>query len=182
MTPEQGRELTRWARESIREALGGPEAEPPFGEWCEKLGATFVTLRARDGDLHGCVGSLEARRKLITDVRGNAVAAALDDPRAPPLELAGVDDLGVEVSLLSPLERVAVKDEGDAIAKLASLRGGVVLRFRERRATFLPQMWERIPDPADFVSQLKRKAGMAEDFWDDDLEVWHYTVEKFGDR
>jgi AMMECR1 domain-containing protein len=72
-----------------------------------------------------------------------------------------------------------VKDEADAIAKLAGLRGGVVLRHRGRRATFLPQMWERFPDAEEFVSQLKRKAGFAEDFWDPELEVWHYTVAKF---
>lgn len=181
MTPEQGRELTRWARESIREALGGPDAEPPFGPWCERRGATFITLRAKDGDLHGCVGSLEPRRRLITDVRENALAAAFDDPRALPIELADVDDLAVEVSVLSPLERIPVRDEGDAIAKLARLRGGVVLRFGGRRATFLPQMWERIPDPEEFVAQLKCKASLAADFWSDDMEVWHYTVEKFAD-
>jgi AmmeMemoRadiSam system protein A len=180
MAPDEGKELTRWARESIREALGGPEAEPPFGEWCERLGATFITLRAKDGELHGCVGSLEPRRRLLTDVRENAVAAALDDPRAPPLTLPQVDDLAVEVSLLSPLERLPVKDEQDAIAKLAGLRDGVVLRFHDRRATFLPQMWERIPDPEEFVVELKRKAGFAEDFWSDELEVWHYTVQKFA--
>jgi AmmeMemoRadiSam system protein A len=179
MTPERGKELTRWARASIREALGGAEATPPKGAWCEEPGATFVTLRDADGELHGCIGSLEPRRTLINDVRQNALAAALDDPRAPPLELAQVDRLKVEVSVLSPLERVPVSDEGDALAKLASLRGGVVLRLHGRRATFLPQMWDQIPDPEEFLWHLKRKAGFAEDFWSPGIEVFHYTVQKF---
>lgn len=179
MTPDHGKQLAAWARASIREALGGPKAKPPRGSWCEEPGATFITLHGADGELHGCVGSLEPRRSFVRDVRANAVAAALDDPRAPPLALDGVDGLEVEVSVLSQLERLLVKDEGDAIAKLAGLRHGVVLRHRGRRATFLPQMWDRFPDAAEFLSQLKRKAGFAEDFWDRDIEVLHYTVEKF---
>ena len=171
------RELPEYARACIREALGGPRAQTPQGH--DEPGATFVTLRQPDGELHGCVGSLEPRRSIAADVRANAVAAALDDPRAPPIALEDVDSLEVEVSVLSPLERIPVKDEGDAIAKLAGLRGGVVFKYKGRRATFLPQMWERFPDAEEFVAQLKRKAGFAEDFWAPELEVWHYTVEKF---
>jgi hypothetical protein len=181
MTPHHGKELAKWARASIRHALGGPQGKPPTGSWCDEPGATFVTLHGKDGELHGCVGSLEPRRSIVADVRQNAVAAALDDPRAPMLPLADVDSLEVEVSVLSPLERIPVKDEKEALAKLAGLRGGVVLRCRNRRATFLPQMWERFPDAAEFVAQLKLKAGFAEDFWDPELEVWHYTVQKFVD-
>src|SRR5262249_3374178 len=119
------------------------------------------------------------RRSLVIDVRENAIASALDDPRAPAIELEDVDNLQVEVSVLSPLERIPIKDEKDALAKIAGLRGGVGLRARSRRPTFRPQMWDRLPDPEEFLLQLKRKAGMADGFWDDTVEVWHYTVEKF---
>lgn len=181
MTPEQGRELTRWARESIREALGGPKAKTLRGEWCEMPAATFVTLRDRSGELHGCIGSLEPRRNLAQDVRQNALAAALDDPRAPPLEFAEVDRLVVEVSVLSPLERIAASDEQEALAKIKGLKGGVVLEFRDRRATFLPQMWEQLPDAEDFLWHLKRKAGLAAEFWDRGVKLFHYSVQKFED-
>jgi hypothetical protein len=181
MTPAQGAALVRLARASIRHALGGPGVPPIEEDWCLEPGASFVTLRRKNGDLHGCVGSLEPRRPIAIDVRENAIASALDDPRATALELEDVDDLHVEVSVLSPLERLAFRDESDALAKIAHLRAGVVLRAGPHRATFLPQMWDRLPDAAEFMRQLKRKAGLADDAWPKDVELWHYTVEKFSD-
>jgi len=177
--PDQGAALVRYAREAIAEALGGPRARAPEGAWCERDGAVFVTLRHKNGDLHGCVGSLEPRRSLAVDVRENALASALEDPRAPAIELEDIGNLEVEVSVLSALERISAKDESEAVARIGGLRGGVVIRMRGRRATFLPQMWERIPDAKEFWLQLKRKAGIADDAWEQNTEVFHYTVQKF---
>lgn len=178
LTAQQGAELVRYARASIAHALGGPQAQGLRDGFADRPGAVFVTLRRKDGALHGCVGSLEARRSLAEDVRENAIASALDDPRAPAIELEDLSDLDVEISVLSPLEKLAWSDASDALAKLAGLREGVVLRYGFKRATFLPQMWDRFPDAEEFVRQLKMKAGLDEEAWPEGLEIWHYKVQK----
>lgn len=178
-----GRSLVVYARDCIREALGGPAALPPTDAALLRPGAAFVTLRRkRDGRLHGCIGSLEARRSLVADVAANAVAAALEDPRAPSIALGDVDGLEVEVSVLSALEPLPPqRTELDALETLAARKGGVVLSWRGRRATFLPQMWERMPEPREFLSELKQKAGFPADFWEPDVQLSHYTAEIFAD-
>src|SRR5262245_36891718 len=97
LSAAEGTELVRFARAAIRESLGGESATPPHGDWCDRSGAVFVTLRRKDGGLHGCVGSLEPRRPLVADVRANAVASALDDPRAPAIALEDLENLNVEI-------------------------------------------------------------------------------------
>lgn len=183
LDPQVGRRLVRYARQRVREALGGPPAQPPAEPELSAPGASFVTLRRRsDHRLHGCIGSLEPRRSLVSDVGQNAVAAAIEDPRAPAIALSDVDDLAVEVSVLSPLERMPpCATELDALETIAARKGGVVLVWHGRRATFLPQMWERLPDPIDFLTELRLKAGLPGDFWAPDVELWHYAVEKFAD-
>jgi AmmeMemoRadiSam system protein A len=173
--------LARWARERLCEALAGPGAVRPAGDWGEERRATFVTLRWPDGRLQGCIGTLQPVRSLLDDVAHNAVAAGLDDPRGAPLRLADVDALEVEVSLLSPLERVEFSG-GEAAARAALRAGtdGVVLEWRARRATLLPVMWEQLPDPAAFLSMLKTKAGLPQDFWSDDVMLFRYGAERFA--
>jgi AmmeMemoRadiSam system protein A len=177
LSPERGQALCRLARQSIAAALGGPPAEP-LASWAGSLAATFVTLH-RGEDLQGCIGSLEPRRPLNHDVAENARAAALADPRGGPLALADVPELDVEVSLLSPLERVPVNSEAEAIAALRPGIDGVLLTYGRRRGTFLPQVWETLPSPYEFLARLRVKAGLPPDFWAHDMEVWRYTVEKF---
>src|SRR5439155_10261861 len=106
LEPARGETLVRWARARLRQELGGPRATPPDAAWCEDRGATFVTLRWRDETLQGCVGHLEPDRPIAVDVAHNAIAAGLHDRRGAPLALDGVDDLDVELSILSPLERI----------------------------------------------------------------------------
>jgi AmmeMemoRadiSam system protein A len=172
------RKLSRWARAKLREQLGGPQAPRPDRGWCDDSAATFVTLRWHDdGRLQGCIGTLEPRQSIADDVAHNVVAAALEDARGEPLTLDDVDELDVEVSVLSPLERVDFADEPSAVAALARDQAGVVIEWGARRATFLPAMWLRMPDARDFLAQLKRKAGLAPDFWDDDVRLWRYTVD-----
>lgn len=178
-----GRGLVVYARECIREALGGPPAHAPADPSVLVPGAAFVTLRRRrDGRLHGCIGSLEARRSLVADVASNAVAAALEDPRAPSIALGDVDGLEVEVSVLSALEPLGPQPtEAGALGTLAARKGGIVLAWRGRRATFLPQLWERMADPREFLTELKLKAGFSADFWAPDVQLFRYTVEMFAD-
>lgn len=181
--PQVGARLVRYARARVREALGGPPAHPPDDPIGAAPGAAFVTLRRKtDGRLHGCIGSLEPRRPLVSDVAENAVAAALEDPRAPTIELEDVDDLEVELSVLSPLEKLpAAPTEREAFALVDARRGGIVLRWHGRRATFLPQMWDRMTGVREFLDELRMKAGLAPDFWAPDVELYRYTVEEFHD-
>jgi AmmeMemoRadiSam system protein A len=174
----RGARLVGFARDMIKEALGGPRAVRPSAAWCEQPAATFVTLR-RNGALHGCIGTVEAKRSLVADVALNAVAAALLDPRAPPLALAEVDELDIELSLLTPLSPIAFSDEAGAIAALVPHRDGVVLRCVGRQSTFLPQVWNDLPDATEFLKQLKRKAGFAADFWSPDVMLYRYGLSKW---
>lgn len=138
--------------------------------------ASFVTLTA-DGELRGCCGTLEPRRALATDVWHNARASAFGDPRFPPLEAHEWRRVDLEVSVLSPLERVAARTEAELIARLVPGEDGLVVAWRGSCATFLPKVWEQLRDPVDFVGHLKRKAGWAPKFWAEDVEVWRYFTE-----
>jgi len=175
---ELGTDLLRLARNAIGEHFGlppQPVAERP--EWREP-GASFVTL-TQQGALRGCIGSLEAHRPLAEDVAANARAAAFRDPRFAPLVADELARTRVEVSLLTPAQPLSCRDEADALAQLRPHIDGVILSAGRQRATFLPQVWEQLPDPADFLAQLKRKAGLPADFWSADLRLERYTVEKW---
>lgn len=141
---------------------------------CER--ASFVTLTI-EGRLRGCCGTLEARQALVMDVWANAQASAFRDPRFDPLqhwEWAGVD---LEVSVLSPLERVFFRSETDLLRQLRPGIDGLVVAWRGMRATFLPKVWEQLPEPRVFLQHLKQKAGWPADFWDPQVEVWRYGTD-----
>jgi AmmeMemoRadiSam system protein A len=174
--PEDALRLARFARARIAEELGGPAPGAVADDWAHAPGASFVTLHRGDGRLQGCIGSLEPRRPLVDDVEHNALAAAFWDPRADQLTLRDVDDLDVEVSILSPLEPVGVASEDEARQALRPGVDGVVLAWHEHRATFLPQVWDELPDAGEFLAELKRKAGLPGHFWDPDVRLLRYTV------
>jgi AmmeMemoRadiSam system protein A len=174
--------VLRIARVAIEQALGtSAGVAQPQAEWLQVHGCSFVTLR-RDGDLRGCIGSLEAHRPLCEDIASNAVAAALRDRRFPPVTAFELEALEVEVSLLTPSEPLACADEDDALRKLRPGIDGVVIEYGHQRATFLPQVWESLPDAPMFIRELKRKAGLPADFWHPDLRVRRYGVEKHCER
>jgi MEMO1 family protein len=174
----RGPTLLAHARLAIADQLGLATAAPPQAPFLDEPGATFVTLKL-EGELRGCVGTLQPRRRLGEDVRANALAAAFDDPRFPPLARIEYDALEVEVSVLSAPTPIVVDGERELHAQLRPGLDGVTLQWGVHRATFLPQVWEHLPDPREFLAHLKRKAGLPHDFWSRDLEVWRYTVEKF---
>ena len=181
LTDTQGARLLRLARESIAEALGGARCEHPDDAWAYLPAATFVTLRHPDGDLQGCIGSLEPRRALSDDVAQNAIAAALHDPRATRIDLPDVELLSVEVSLLGPLERIEHTSEETAIAALRPGIDGVVVKWQGMRGTLLPQVWESLPDPREFLEHVKLKANLPPTFWAPDVEVYRYGLQKWID-
>jgi len=180
---ERGRLLLRIARESVAEALGlgavggylaGNYEEP----WLREPGACFVTLR-RQGDLRGCVGSVEAYRPLFEDVWSNARASAFRDTRFRPVEAWELPGISIEVSLLSAPEPLDFASEEEALRRLRPGADGVVLEYEEHRATFLPQVWEQLPDPQDFLGHLKAKAGLRRDFWSPEVRLQRYGVIKW---
>ncbi|HKE42624.1 MAG TPA: AmmeMemoRadiSam system protein A [Casimicrobiaceae bacterium] len=173
-----GRALLKTARHAIGVELGRSLGEWPEHEALLAHGATFVTL-FRLGELRGCIGTLKAHRPLGADVRANALAAAFHDPRFPALNHGEFDDLSVEVSLLSPAERINVVDEEQLLARLNRGVDGVIIEYDGQRATFLPQVWATLPEPRDFIVELKRKAGMPDDFWSATVNVFRYGVTKW---
>ncbi|MHB1144782.1 MAG: AmmeMemoRadiSam system protein B [Thiobacillus sp.] len=175
---EKGETLLKLARAEIASKLGHEVASPAQAGWLREPGASFVTL-TRQGELRGCIGTLEAHRSLEIDVRENAAAAAFRDPRFMPLSRAEFDEIRVEVSLLSPTETLAVGDEASALAALRPNIDGVVFEYRHFRSTFLPQVWEQLPEPAEFLAHLKRKAGLPVNFWAEDVRLSRYTVSKW---
>jgi AmmeMemoRadiSam system protein A len=174
MLAAYGPELVRFARAHLTEKLGGPKATRPTGDWCRELGATFVTLRWRSGDLQGCIGTLEADRTIVDDVAHNAFAAGTRDPRTRPCRLVDLQHLHVELSILSPLESIG----SEADIRIGT--DGIVLHAGGRRATFLPVMWERLPTTDVFMAELRNKAGLSRSYAGD-ARLERYTVDKFED-
>ena len=178
--PDDGRGATLIgiAREAIAE---GPEPRAHFAwdeAWLRERAASFVTLREA-GELRGCIGSVDAWRPLGDDVALNARAAAYRDPRFPPVTRAEIAQLEVEVSVLGARVPMKVASESDALAELRPGHDGVYLEYQDFRATFLPQVWESLPDPRDFLDELRRKARLPARFWHPELRLSRYAVEKY---
>jgi AmmeMemoRadiSam system protein A len=163
------------ARSAIAEKLGLGTLDGVSHARLDERSATFVTLKLAGG-LRGCVGSLHAVRTLRDDVQANAIAAAFRDPRFAPLEAAELARISLEVSLLSPEERITAASESEVLAQLRPGVDGVILEFEQHRATLLPQVWERLSDPREFLAALRLKARLPEDFWSDGMLLSRYQV------
>ncbi|MDD3355087.1 AmmeMemoRadiSam system protein A [Zoogloea sp.] len=177
-TDPLGRALLARARQAIGTALGEAASNSPEHPCFAERGATFVTLTL-NGELRGCIGSLNAHRRLGEDVAENAVAAALRDPRFPPLCPAELSKVRIEVSLLSEPEFIEFRDEADALAQLVPGQDGVIFFNGCQKATFLPQVWEQLPERRDFIAALKQKARLPPDFWGPNVMLARYHVEKW---
>jgi uncharacterized protein len=169
------------ARATIARELGRTHASSEDDAWLREPGACFVTLRQGER-LRGCIGTLKAHRALLDDVKANARSAAFRDPRFPPLAIEELDRTNVEVSLLSPLERIVSESEAQALAQLRPGVDGVVFEYGYHHSTYLPQVWEDLPDPVEFLATLKQKAGLPPDFWDPDVKLARYTVSKWCEQ
>ncbi|MGD8629472.1 MAG: AmmeMemoRadiSam system protein A [Gammaproteobacteria bacterium] len=153
-----------------------PDDYPPA---LSAMRASFVTLK-RGGDLRGCIGSLTPVTSLVEDVAHNAFAAAFRDPRFVPLTAAELQDLEIAISVLGPTEPIAFSSEQDLLGKLRPGIDGLVLQDGRNRGTFLPAVWESLPQPADFLDHLKQKAGLPASYWSDTLEIQRYTTVSFA--
>jgi len=179
LLPEDaGSILLSLARAAIAQQLTLSFEAQEDAPWLRVTSASFVTLK-NCGELRGCIGTLEALRPLGDDVRINAHAAAFRDPRFAPLRRDEFDAIRIEVSVLSPSKPILFRDEADALAQLRPGNDGVIFSSNGRRSTFLPQMWEQLPEPHQFLGQLKLKAGVAHDFWSPHVTLARYTVSKW---
>jgi uncharacterized protein len=177
------RRLIDAARDSIASGFGRSQPGPlPAGPWIEALSmqrATFTTLTVV-GELRGCRGTIEPHRPLVEDVWENAWASAYDDPRFPPVSADEIPRLGISISVLSPLETIPARSEAELIEALEPGVDGLLLSHGAARATFLPAVWQQLPDARDFVVQLKYKAGWSGSFWPADLKAFRYRTETFS--
>ena len=186
LSPHDRRYLLELARQTIACATRHQELPPvdlgTVSEYLKRDGASFVTL-TEHGELRGCIGSLEARRPLVLDVRENAAAAAFHDPRFPPVRAEELDGLHIEISVLTIPQPLACAGPDDLVAKLRPDVDGVVIERGWNRATFLPQVWEKLPDPHQFLQHLCLKAGLPADaYCRPGLDVYIYQVEEFEEE
>ena len=141
-------------------------------------GASFVTLKIA-GQLRGCIGSLEAYQPLVNDVAYNAYAAAFSDPRFRPVSGDEAENLEFHISVLSPAVPMAFDSEEDLLEQIRPGIDGLVLEEGQNRGTFLPAVWESLPDKKGFLQHLKQKAGLPQDYWSESIKVSRYTTESF---
>lgn len=181
LPPDAGDTLLPLARAAIAAEFGVRLPADDSAPWLLEPGCCFVTLTTR-GRLHGCIGSTAPRHALLDDVRANAIGAAFRDPRFPALTRGELGLTSIEVSVLSPTSPLTFTSEIDALSRLRPGVDGVVLEHGARRATFLPQVWERVPDREEFLAQLKIKLGLPPTFWSDDLTLSRYTVTAFHEE
>ena len=185
LTKEEGRYLLQVARKTIEKALfkqeGEIEMEPTSEKYQEKRG-TFVTLNS-DGNLRGCIGHIIPNETLIEGIRINAINAAFRDPRFPPLNKKEWPHIKIEISILTEPKPLAYKNADDLLAKLRPGIDGVILKKDYRQSTFLPQVWEQLPDKEEFLTHLCLKGGMNAYAWKKEkLEVSTYQVQAFEEH
>ena len=144
----------------------------------QEPGASFITLEI-NGQLRGCIGSLIAHRSLIEDVSLNAQAAAFSDPRFGPLTTAEWPAVDKHISTLSQPTPISFTSEADLISQIRMGIDGLILTEGTNRGTFLPSVWEQVPDAVQFLRHLKNKAGLPSDYWSDTIQIERYTTEIF---
>ncbi len=185
LSPEERAILLKTARASIRHGLdqGQPINISPadYPKPLQVNRATFVTLHIGD-HLRGCIGTMVAIRPLVADVAYNAFAAAFSDPRFPPLSRVEFDPLRIEISVLSPPEPMLFESEADLIRQIRPGVDGLILEEGSYRGTFLPSVWESLPEPRQFLQNLKLKAGLPADYWSDTVKIHRYRTESFGEE
>jgi len=174
--------LMQVAEASIRHGLlhGSPLQVDPksYMDSLQVTRASFVTLQ-QHGDLRGCIGHLEAFQPLVRDVAENAHAAAFQDPRFPPLSDYELGDLEIHISVLTPAQPMAFTNEQELIAQLRPGQDGLILQDGYNKGTFLPSVWESLPQPEEFIKHLKLKAGLPITHWSESLKVFRYETESF---
>ena len=183
LTEKERSYLLVTARQAIEDGVRGKTLEKiKLEELPQRLrepGASFVTL-TKNGELRGCVGALEAYQPLVEDVREHAIAAALQDYRFSPVSPEEVPELIIEISRLTPPVELDYKMPEELLARLRPGIDGVIMREGMKRATFLPQVWQKLPDQTQFLGHLCQKMGVDDNYWrKHKLKIFTYQVEEF---
>ena len=170
------------ARQSIQYGLEKGRALPiissDYSQNLQQLAASFVTLR-KQGQLRGCIGALEAYQPLVNDIAEHAFSAAFQDPRFPGLEKNEYDELEIDISVLGKPEPMSFESEEDLLQQIRANIDGLILEFENNRGTFLPAVWEQLPDKKEFLNQLKVKAGLPQYWWDNRVKISRYETFSF---
>jgi len=183
LTDAEKQTLLQLGREAVEHAVRGKSLPAldldTLTAALRENGASFVTLTINN-ELRGCIGALEAYQPLAQDVREHAIAAALEDPRFEPVSESELNRIRIEVSRLTEPQALSYANADELIAKIRPHVDGVILKNSFRKATFLPQVWEKIPEPDEFLGQLCRKMGARSNLWREaTLQVYTYQVEEF---
>jgi AmmeMemoRadiSam system protein A len=152
-----------------------------YAQELQKKRASFVTLEIK-GQLRGCIGMLEPVRPLVQDIAENAFAAAFKDPRFPALQQQEFLELEIHISILSLAEPITFSSEQDLLAQIKPGVDGLILEEGIHRGTFLPSVWESLPDPEQFLRHLKVKAGLTNRYWSDTIRISRYSTEVLDDK
>jgi len=189
LTAEQGRTLLDLARAALMKELGEDQSRIPNDldqrlqdpAFDHKLG-TFVTLHLKN-NLRGCIGSLEGTEPLRDNIANNARNAAFHDPRFPPLGRNELPEVDIEISVLTSPQALEYTSAQDLVSKLRPKVDGVILKKGMAQSTFLPQVWEQLPQPEAFLSNLCLKAGLPAEAWrQGDIQIFIYQVQSFAEK
>lgn len=182
--------LLALARQSIEQGLrsGKPlsinvkDYQPPLTD----NAACFVTLTINtlnhNRQLRGCIGSLEARRPLVRDICENAFASAFCDSRFAPLSASELEFIHIEISVLTPLQEIKFRSQDELLQQIEPFKDGLLLEEGHHRGTFLPLVWQQLPDKHAFISHLKQKAGLPANYWSDTLRCYRYQSLVFEEQ
>lgn len=185
LSQQEGEYLLVLARNTIKERLTGEKVAvqaPADFELLQEERATFVTLK-KNGQLRGCIGCLAPIESVEKSISSNAINAAFHDHRFSPLSLRELDDIAIDISILTPPEKLEFTDGDDLVKKLKPGIDGVIVQAGGKRATFLPQVWEQLPATEIFLAHLCRKAGLPHDYWQNGpMEVEIYHVQSFEEE
>jgi len=184
LSPKTQQTLLTLARQAISHGLHHEETFPldlqQFDSQLTNKGCCFVTLHI-SGQLRGCMGALSASQALVKDLIEHAYAAAFRDPRFPRVSAEELPKLHIEIAILTPLSPILCHSEAELLEQLQPFKDGLVLEDEHYRATFLPSVWEHLPDKIQFLRELKRKAGMPADYWSDSLKAYRYHTLTFSE-
>lgn len=179
-----GAELMKISRTALKEAVNRRHSRPEREDYRDILfnkGASFVTLH-KNGELRGCIGSLLPRRAIALDVAENTYAAAMEDSRFPELTAEELPDIRLSISLLTGFEPIPFTSEQNLLEQIAAGTDGIVIRDGNRQGLFLPSVWKELPDKADFLNQLKLKAGLSPSYWSDQIKVYRFRIVEIKDN
>jgi len=180
LTKTQQQQLLQTAKDSIAYGLKQGQALPMNSEdydpELQEIRASFVTLEIHH-QLRGCIGMLEAVRPLIVDIADNAFAAAFRDYRFPPVTESEYAQLEIHLSILTKPELISFYSEEDLLRQIRPNIDGLIMQEGNLRGTFLPSVWESLPEPSDFLRHLKTKAGFSADYWSDSVKVFRYECD-----